>query len=76
MQGKFTDEDKQKLIDFLNIVADNATFELKTNDIITYFKLLAHMQQVIIPKINSNILEVIKVVEPEKPKAKAKGKKK
>jgi hypothetical protein len=65
---KFTEEDKEKLIEFLNSVAKNAKFTLDTNDLIKHFKLLAHLQQTIIPKIDANILEVKRLVEPEKEK--------
>ena len=60
---KFTTEDKQKLVEFLNMIAKNAKFEINTVEIIQYFKLLSHMQQKIIPKIEANILEIVKVVE-------------
>jgi len=63
MKDKFTEDDKQKFIDFLNMVADHAEFKVKTKELVQYFKLLAHMQQAILPKINANILEVLKVVE-------------
>jgi len=59
----FKEEDKQKFIDFLNMIAKNARFDLNTSEVIQYFKLLSHMQQKIIPKIEANILEVVKVVE-------------
>ena len=62
----FNEVDKQKFIEFLNIVAKNASFTMKTDEIVSYFKLLAHMQQSILPKIEANILEIIKVVEPNK----------
>ena len=71
----FTEEDKIKLIEFMNIVAKTATFELKTEELITYFKLLAHMQQKIIPKMEANIFEVVRSVKAastEEPKAKGK----
>ena len=64
--NNFNEADKQKLIDFLNIVAKNATFTMKTDEIVNFFKLLAHMQQVILPKMDTNILEVLRVVEPPK----------
>lgn len=63
---KFTTEDKEKVIEFLNFMATK--FEAnnwKTADTMKHFKLLAHLQQVILPKIDANILEVIKVVEAE-----------
>ena len=83
MEMKFNEEDKQKFIDFLNMVADKATFNLNTTEIISYFKLIQHMQVSILPKINANILEIRKVhapvpiVETEQPQAeqaKKKGK--
>lgn len=64
MENKFTDEDKNKVIDFLNFVATNATFKLNTDDVIKYYSLLAHMQKVILPKINDNIFEIISVTKP------------
>ena len=66
MEMKFTEDDKLKFVDFLNIIAKNAKFEFKTEDVINYFKLLAHMQQKILPKIDANILEIKKIVEPAK----------
>jgi hypothetical protein len=63
-QYNFTEDDKKKLIDYLNFVAKNAKFkELDTKDCIEYFKLISFMQQVILPKVEANILEVIKVTE-------------
>lgn len=57
--NKFTEEDKAKVVEFLNFIATKATFSnWKTEDSIKHFKLLAHMQQVILTKIDSNILEV------------------
>lgn len=63
--NKFTEEDKQKVIDFLNMVAKKAKFELTTGEVIDYFKLLSYMQQKLLTKIDSNILEIKRVVEPE-----------
>lgn len=72
----FTEEDKQKFVDFLNMVSKHAKFKLDTEQVIMYFKLIAHMQQKIIPKIESNIFEVKRVVEApqvtQEPKAKGK----
>jgi len=65
---KFTEEDKEKVVEFLNLVAKHAKFKLETSELIKYFKALAHMQQTILPKINANILEVVKVVESEEGK--------
>ena len=60
---KFNDDDKQKFVDFLNIVAKKAQFNMNTQEIISYFKLLNHMQSSILPKIDKNILEVVDVIE-------------
>jgi hypothetical protein len=58
----FNEEDKQKFVEFLNMIAKNAEFKLDTTQIIQYFKLLSHVQQKILPKIDANILEVKRVV--------------
>jgi len=60
---RFTEEDKQKLIEFLNLIAKNAKFTLDTAEVIQYFKSLSYMQQRILPKIEANIFEIKKVVE-------------
>lgn len=59
----FDEEDKKKVIDFLNMVAKHAKFELNTAELIQYFKLLSHMQTKIVPKVEANILEVKRVIE-------------
>ena len=59
----FTEDDKQKFIDFLNMTANKAEFKFNTTEVVGYFKLLAHMQQKIIPKIDANILEIRKIIE-------------
>jgi hypothetical protein len=66
MKNHFNEEDKQKFIEFLNMTAKHASFQLRTEEIINYFKLLAHMQQSILPKLDANMLEIVKVVEAEK----------
>ena len=67
MENKFNKEDKIKLIEFLNQVAIHAEFKFKTTELITYYKLLSHMQTVILPKLENNIFEVIAVHEPDIP---------
>ena len=67
MKNSFTEDDKKKTIEFLNFIAQKAKFnDLNTQDIIAHFKLLSFMQQVLLPKIDANILEIVKVVEPSK----------
>jgi len=61
--NNFTEEDKEKLIKFLNAVADKADFKMNTMEVIEYFKLLTFMQKILIPKIDKHILEVKKVVQ-------------
>ena len=67
-QMKFTKEDKDKVTEFLNLIGKHAEFKVNTSELISMFKLLAHMQQAILPKIDSHILEVIKVVESKEKK--------
>lgn len=65
MNNHFTEEDKKKFVDFLNFIAERAIFsEWKTQDTVTHFKLLAHIQQVLLPKIDAHILEIKKIIEP------------
>lgn len=67
----FTDDDKKKVIDFLNFIAERAAFkEWKTEDTVRHFKLLAHMQQIILPKIDAHIFELGEVVQMDKEAAK------
>ena len=66
MKHNFTEDDKKKVIEFLNCVAKNAKFDLSVPEIIEFFKLLSFMQQSLIPKIDANILEIIRVVEASK----------
>lgn len=74
MKYNFTEDDKKKVIEFLNCVAKNAKFEMSVPEIIEFFKLLSFMQQSLIPKIDANIFEVLRVAEipkevaPEEPK--------
>ena len=65
MENKFNEEDKDQIIKFLNLVATKATFEMKTSDIIQYFKLLNFMQQTLLPKVDANIMEVRRIIESE-----------
>ena len=59
----FTEDDKKKVIRFLNLNADSAKLTLDTKELIEYFKLLNFMQTVLLPKIDANIMEINKVIE-------------
>lgn len=66
LDGKFNKEDREKFIKFLNFIAKNAKFDgMKVDDSIQLVNLLSHMQTQIIPKIESNTLEVVEVTEPK-----------
>ena len=64
---KFNEEDKQKVVEFLNSVAKHATFNMNTTELIQYYKSLSYMQQKLLPKIEANIFEIKRVVEPSEP---------
>lgn len=74
MESRFKEQDKEKFIEFLNFVAQKAKFgDMTIEDSINLYRLVAHMQQELLPKINDHILEVKRVVEAnpepeEKPK--------
>lgn len=61
----FSEEDKLKVIEFLNMTAKHARLDLNTAEVIQYFKLLSHMQAKILPKIDANILEVKRLINPQ-----------
>lgn len=65
MNNKFTEDDKQKVIEFLNIVGSKASFNLNTQEVIKFYGLLSYMQKSLIPKIESNYLEIIEVTNKE-----------
>lgn len=61
MDTSFTEQDKQKVIEFLNSVAKFATFNMNTQELISYFKQLSFMQQTLLPKIEAHIFELKEV---------------
>jgi len=63
---KFKDEDKTKLVEFLNFIAKNAKFDLDTKEIIRFYGLLTFMQKELLAKVDSNIMEIKRVIEAEK----------
>jgi hypothetical protein len=74
ISNTFTDEDYNKVVDFINFISKRAIFSdkdapWKTEDTITHFKLLAYMQNNILPKIKANTLEIGQVVTPPKAKS-------
>jgi len=61
----FTEEDYEKVVEFLNAIAMKAEFNnMKTQEIIEYYTLLSRMQRVILPKIKDNIFEIMEVIKP------------
>jgi len=62
----FNEKDSEKVVEYLNLVAKHAKFEMNTQELIKYFKLLSYMQQELLPKVKSNVFEVKRIVEPEK----------
>jgi len=65
MKNNLNEDDQKKFVSFLNYVAKYAKFTVNTEELIEYFKLLSHMQTILVPKIRDNILEVVRVVEAE-----------
>jgi hypothetical protein len=75
---RFKEEDKEKVVEFLNFVAKNAKFsDLAIPDVIKFYGLLSFCQQTLLKKINSHIVDSIKIhtpPEPEPKKSRAKSK--
>lgn len=66
MGNTFTDEDKKKVVQFLNHIARHAKFKHTVQESIDFFKLLNYMQADLLKKIDDNTLEIKKVVETQK----------
>jgi hypothetical protein len=64
-QKNFTEEDMKMVVEFLNLVAKHAKFELDTVQLIEYFKHLQFMQKSLLPKMNNHILEIKRLIEAE-----------
>lgn len=65
--NNFSDKDKEKVIEFLNFVAMKSEFsQLKVQDMIKFYGLISFMQKELIPKIDSHILEIKNIIQPEK----------
>ena len=65
-KNTFKEQDKEKVILFLNHLAKHASFTHTLPQAIEFYKLLSYMQQVLVPKISDNILEVVTVHTPKK----------
>lgn len=68
MENSFKEEDKKKVIEFLNMIAQKANFNLSTTEVIKYYGLLSFMQKELLVKIDNNIMEIIKVEEAKESK--------
>lgn len=65
LKGKFKEKDKEQFIEYLNFVAKRAKFDdMTVQDTIKFFGLLSYMQKEILPRIEENILEVKRMIEP------------
>lgn len=66
MKDNFTEEDKNKVVEFLNLIATKAKLnDMSIQDNIKFYGLLSYIQQELLPKIDANILEVVAVHEAE-----------
>lgn len=76
-KGRFAEDDKKKLVEFLNFISEKAKFDgMDVKDTIQFFGLLSWSQQVLMKKIEANIMGVPKIIDPEPKPSKGKGKKK
>lgn len=72
----FSENDKINIIKLLNIVAKHASFNMNTQEIIEYHKLLNYAQMELLPKVEAHILEVKKLHKPVENKKPSKAAKK
>ncbi len=62
-KNKFTQQDRDKFVEFLNFVYKRAIFNgITSEDSRIYTQMLAYMQKEVLPKIDANILEIKEVV--------------
>jgi len=61
----FQTVDKEEVVKFLNLIAKHAKFNFDTQEVIAFYKALSYMQTQLLPKIEANLLEVVKVVDKE-----------
>lgn len=72
--SRFKEDDKKKLVDFLNFVAKKAKFsDLDIKEVIEFYGLLSFCQQTLMKKINDHIVEVVKIHEPIVPEPEKKA---
>ena len=69
LENKFKEEDRKKVVNFLNMVTKYARFNVDTTELIEYFQGLSYMHKVVLPKIEANCLEVKQYVEREEKSA-------
>jgi len=63
--NSFTDKDKEKIISFLNMIAEKGEFKFKVEDSIKFYGLLSYFQTELLKKVDSHILEVKNYIEPK-----------
>lgn len=67
----FNQTDKEKIIEFLNLIAMKADFNnMSVKDNIKLFGLLTFMQKTLLDKIDNHLLEISKYVPAAEPKPK------
>jgi hypothetical protein len=62
-KNAFTDKDAENLTKLLNLISQKGEFNLKVNDVIQLFGLLAWAQKELLPKINEHVFEVKELVK-------------
>lgn len=72
----FKDLDKTNIVELLNFIHTKATFNVSNAEMIKWVKLLNWCQTELIPKIDEHLLEITKIVKPEKPVKESKSKSK
>lgn len=62
---QFNEQDKEKVVKFLNLLGEKANYNLSTKEVIEFFGYLTYLQKTLIPKIDANIFQIEKVVQVE-----------
>lgn len=69
MEDKFNEKDMERLVSFINSVAKRAKFDnMSIQEVIELYNQLSFIQKEFLPKLERNLLEVKKIIEPKKEK--------
>lgn len=68
MKKHIKESDKQKLVEFVNFIAEKGKFDnMNVKEVIKFYGLLSFIQKELLPKIEDNIFEIGQPVQQKLP---------